>query len=748
VSDEASPLETIEVVTETEPTRRWDPKVGSETMDLLEHFRLPAESTARIRDEAVSVLASCAPPTGVEGSETGLAVGYVQSGKTMSFTTVAALARDNGYAIVVVIAGTSIPLLRQSTDRLHKDLRLGTRPDRKWLHIESSAVQTPAVRQSLKDAIEDWSDPFVPQSQKRTILITTMKHHGHLKKVTKSLSALNLRGLPALVIDDEGDQASLNAAVLKQRESTTYSRIKALREALPHHSYLQYTATPQAPLLINIIDTLSPRFAEVLTPGPEYVGGKQFFRDHPELVEIIPGDELASAGPGEPPESLKEAMRLFYIGVAAGFIRDEGNGNRSMMIHPSQRTAGHSEYFAWAVEISKTWQALLDPTSSYPEDRLELLEEFRSAHAKLEKTVADLPAFDEVDGCLHYAIRQTVIEEVNAASGPTPEVRWRQHYPWILVGGQAMDRGFTVEGLTVTYMPRGIGVGNADTVQQRARFFGYKRRFLGYCRVFLEQEARLAYEHYIEHEEDVRRRLIAHRATGAPLSEWRRAFFLDELLKPTRQSVLDLAYSRASADGEGDWYVTKVPHDDMDAVQANRVVVEAFLSQLPMAEDVGAPERTVYQRHHVAANVSIRAAMEGLLTSFHITHPTDSSELLLLQVLLSERLEEEPGMTCTVYQMSAGKTRERSLNKRGQILNLFQGAAPSKPAGGHKVGDIYPGDREVAKRHEGVVIQVHNLDVKLAGGQLRQNVPTIAVHVPAALARDLLVQDQPAQGSR
>lgn len=721
--------------------------VGTETLDLLRHFNLPEESEDRLLDEAVSVLASCAPPAGEEGAETGLVVGYVQSGKTMSFTTVTALARDNGYAIVVVIAGTSIPLLRQSTDRLHEDLRLGTRPDRKWLHIESSADQTPAVRQSLKDAIEDWRDSFVPPSQKRTILITTMKDHRHLKKVTKALSALDLDGLPALVIDDEGDQASLNAAVLKQRESTTYSRIKALRDALPHHSYLQYTATPQAPLLINIIDTLSPRFAEVLTPGPDYVGGKHFFRDHPELVEIIPGDELAHAGASEPPESLKEAMRLFFVGVAAGYIRDEGRGNRSMMIHPSQRTAGHREYLDWATAISTTWQALLDRSGSYPEDRAELLEEFRGAHSKLAETVADLPAFEEIEGYLHFAIRKTVIEEVNAASGPTPEVRWRQHYPWILVGGQAMDRGFTVEGLTVTYMPRGIGVGNADTVQQRARFFGYKRRYLGYCRVFLEQEARVAYERYVEHEEDVRRRLIAHRATGAPLSEWRRAFFLDELLKPTRQTVLDLAYSRASADGEGDWYVTKVPHGDPHAAQANRGVVRSFLTQLAMHEDEGAPERTEYQRHRIATDVPLRAAMEGLLTSFHVTHPTDSSEMLLLQVLLSERLEEEPGMTCTVYQMSSGIARERGLNPREQILNLFQGAVPPKATAQHQVGDVYPGDREIAKRHSGVVIQVHTLDVKLRGGQVVADVPTIAVHIPGHVARSLLVQDQPAQGS-
>lgn len=70
-----------------------------------------------------------------------------------------------------------------------------------------------------------------------------------------------------------------------------------------------------------------------------------------------------------------------------------------------------------------------------------------------------------------------------------------------------MDRGFTVEGLTVTYMPRNVGVGNVDTIQQRARFFGYKRSYLGYCRVFLDQVTIDAYNSIVDHEENVRDQL-------------------------------------------------------------------------------------------------------------------------------------------------------------------------------------------------------------------------------------------------
>src|SRR2546428_9225913 len=76
---------------------RWAPRVGAETLMLQEHLRIPEVSKLSVRDEGVGILSRCTPPAAAEGSETGLVVGQVQGGKTMSFTTVTALARDNGY---------------------------------------------------------------------------------------------------------------------------------------------------------------------------------------------------------------------------------------------------------------------------------------------------------------------------------------------------------------------------------------------------------------------------------------------------------------------------------------------------------------------------------------------------------------------------------------------------------------------------------------------------------------------------
>ena len=161
-----------------------------------------------------------------------------------------------------------------------------------------------------------------------------------------------------------------------------------------------------------------------------------------------------------------------------------------------------------------------------------------------------LPPFDLVVEKLPRALRNTTVIEFNTRGSPkTPEINWRYAEGWILVGGQAVDRGFTVDSLSVTYMPRGVGVGNADTLQQRARFFGYKRKYLGICRLYLEQDLRDAFESYGEHERIMREELKRLADTGESLRNWRRRLVLDPGLHPCRRSVISDPYSRTRPGG-------------------------------------------------------------------------------------------------------------------------------------------------------------------------------------------------------
>lgn len=357
-SDQPNPDEQIEIIEDASDS--WNVVVGNETTMMLEQVGLPADAQITVRDEAISVLRQCVSPTASSGQETGLVVGYVQSGKTLSFTTVSALARDNGFAVIVVIAGSSIPLTEQSERRLKSDLQLDSRNDRQWRHIHNPKVSD-GHDTRINDTLADWNDPHVPANERRTVLITVMKHHGHLDKLTQVLSRVDLTETPVLIFDDEADQAGLNNLINQGEESTTYQRLCELKNAIPHHTFLQYTATPQGPLLINLIDVLSPDFAVTLTPGSDYVGGRDFFLENPELIREIPISELPSSDNPlhGPPDSLLEALRVFYLGVASGLVRTGNAGNRSMMVHPSRTTMEHGEYFAWVQATSNNWQELL-----------------------------------------------------------------------------------------------------------------------------------------------------------------------------------------------------------------------------------------------------------------------------------------------------------------------------------------------------------------------------------------------------
>lgn len=716
---------------ETFDSHSWQPAEGAATQELLQHLQVDEASKNQLVSEAKRILSRCVNPKRPSGRETGLVIGYVQSGKTMSFTTVAALARDYKYRLLIVITVTSIPLTDQSTSRLRSDLRLDTPLERKWWFMRNP--QEESLRE-INDRFEDWNDDSVPEDLRQTVLIAVMKHHTHLNNLTRLLAKLSMEGVPCLVIDDEGDQASLNTQVKMGNESTTYRRILELRAKLRHCSYLQYTATPQAPLLINIIDILSPSFTEILEPGKDYVGGDDFFNNQTSILRTVPSREIFTHKdvPEEPPATLLRALRIFFAGVAVGVYINRERGHRSMLIHPSHRTMPHSVFTAWVNHIRDMYLEILALADDDP-DKIDLLDDFRAAYDDLSQTATNLPAFDEMFSLLRLSIRRTVVQEINASKGKTPAVDWNNSYAHILVGGQAMDRGFTVEGLTVTYMPRGVGVRHADTIQQRARFFGYKKDYLSYCRIYLEQELLSAYIQYVDHEKSIRSELLEFQKTGKPLEEWRRQFLMPAKLRPTRSNVVDIDYEQGRFVEQ--WFTPVSPHINEDAVLSNRTYVNELLSTLNFTSDSGHDERTEWQRHLQNVNVPLRVVHEQLLTLLRFSDTSFAGVLLQIRNYLDQDLYA----TCTIFKMSCNQhkwlTRTRGVDSNDRILNLMQGAHPDRR------GRIYRGDRNIGDKKR-VRIQVHKLDLTQGSETIATEVIAVAIWLPESLSAAWLVQDQ------
>lgn len=740
-------MATVEMLSHVRPGLRWAPVEGSNALDFRKRKEVEIGSPDeldRVVMEAQTILGRCVPPNDLNGSDTGLVVGYVQSGKTLSFTAVMALARDNGYRLVVLIAGIGTNLKEQSERRLLTDLGLED-GKRAWVHFENPSPLGDDVT-NIQNVLDAWGRSNVPPDRRRTILITVLKNHTRLKNLATVLGRLHLNGSPSLVIDDEADQASLNTKTAsnkktgKNQSSPTYDWITQIKSCLPHHTFLQYTATPQANLLIHLADALSPSFAEIVTPGVAYVGGREFFINEPGLVISIPAKDIPPTYSGSsPPDSLQSALRFYLLGAAVHYVTGQ-SGNRSMMIHPSQQTGPHSDYKSWVDTSVRSWRDLLEqPETSVGFEACAQL--FNKEFQKLQSTYPSIPPLVELLRVMPLVIGETRIQQVNSRKEGEKNVSWRASDYWILIGGQKLDRGFTVEGLTVTYMPRSLGTGNADTVQQRARFFGYKRSYKGVCRIFLAQDAVSAFKHYVEHEEFVRGALIEFQ--GRPLMEWKRDFILTRLLKPTRTSVVGLDADRVLL--TRGWNFPIRLHKDSTAYLGNQKILRDLVGRLEanyQVIDAADHEKFKDLRSNSPRNKLIEAVPVGeivntFLSELRIPDYDDSSLHTALIMALNASTAANANELCDVFLIGELLPQTRSITSTGRINQLFVGKSPNTDDFDKLtyVGDsaLYGGDR--------LTVHLRAYDLRDSNGTvLAKSVPWYALHLPERMIRDAVIE--------
>ena len=99
---------------------------GGEFDAFIRRQNLPEISERRLIENTVRILERTELLTGKNSANCQLVVGEVQSGKTLSFSTVVALSRDNQIPVTVILAGTKKPLLRQTHAQVLKDFNIIT----------------------------------------------------------------------------------------------------------------------------------------------------------------------------------------------------------------------------------------------------------------------------------------------------------------------------------------------------------------------------------------------------------------------------------------------------------------------------------------------------------------------------------------------------------------------------------------------------------------------------------------------
>ena len=434
-------------------------ELGPEAGRLDAYLAAPPRSLdsltrARIWKSAASILAH--GPTGPQRdqSATGLALGYVQSGKTTSITALIAHAADEGYRVVVALLGVTNLLLDQNTSRIESALGIGVRSDYRWV-----VVKNPQGRRGASE-LRGWLD------RDRIILIPVLKHAGRLKALAGVLREVGVHDMPVMIVDDEADQASLNTKVGSDQESETYAAVSLLKVAAPRHLYVQYTATPYAPLLLGGDDHLAPTFLESLEPGPGYTGGREFFIDEAaRVIRPIPtGDEQTPKGlPTQLPGSLVSALANFIAGCALILSREPDAAPISMLVHSTHKNDVQERYRFLIERRLGQWKRQLDD----PDSGVTLPTDIRDERDRLLAAGALPVGEGDFLSRVRHVVREATLWLVNSASD-VKKIDWTVAPIHILVGGDKLDRGFTVEGLTVSYMNRPASP-QVDTLEQRAR---------------------------------------------------------------------------------------------------------------------------------------------------------------------------------------------------------------------------------------------------------------------------------------
>lgn len=495
----------------------------------------------------------------------GLVVGHVQSGKTAHFTGVVAKAIDSGYRLVIVLAGMHDILRNQTQRRL--DMELVGRQNILAGRDENTPSQIKFIdyaragdldwnsNKFLVHDIDPWSEPEIPKISRLTSsdkdyralgqglgeiqfaphhrdkplfdpenlkrehvrLVVVKKNKSKLEAFIEDLRAQSagLDNVPALIIDDEADQASINTRDTRKhdaqgrRERTAINRLVTdMLNLMPRAQYLAYTATPFANVFVDAEDAkdLFPRDFIIGLETPDgYMGGKDF-HDFEVLEDgnepnVSNRNELAyvrdidSSSETALETATRDAIDAFVLSGAMKLWRQSVEPSlkfrhHTMLVHESVRVAEHE---AVAQRVRQIWHSS-GPETHEGLERLRrmFMSDFQPVSTARNDGFPVPGSFDELldfvgevrqrsapGGDPVVIVNGQKVDEYNRVDFDSEDF-WR-----ILVGGTKLSRGYTVEGLTVSFYRRSAG--QEDTLMQMGRWFGYRRGYKDLIRLFIDR---------------------------------------------------------------------------------------------------------------------------------------------------------------------------------------------------------------------------------------------------------------------
>lgn len=580
----------------------------------------PPEVIRVLDEDTDNILNECGDPQ-AEGPwrVQGLVMGDVQSGKTASYCGLINKAADAGYRVIVLLTGMIEDLRSQSQERM--DAGFVGRESKELLEgrIGTTKIGAGRFREAVPNVLTSVERDFLTSNMralggipleniKAPVLLVMKKNMTPLSNLLKFLKA-NPRSnqLPLLLLDDEADNASVNA----KKDEDPAKINSMIRELLGHFdraSYVAYTATPFANIFINPgTDDLFPsNFVYSLNSPTNYIGAGSIFLDdggHTDQIVEMPlvgsGDEaradaelvfperhkkdLVVAGL---PDSLMDAVDTFLLSCAIRDLRGEHLRHRSMLVNVTRFT----DVQARVAELIKSHLH-----SRVEEIKQYLADEQWSRHSSLcrlhgtwleQYGRCGIP-WDAIRKALYASVASVKVLTINQKSPPADRLNYANYRKTekgrrvIAVGGLSLSRGLTLEGLCVSYFWRNSKA--YDTLLQMGRWFGYRPGYADLCRIWMGQDAQDWFSHIAEVVDELRddvRRMkgLKPRDFGMRVRSHPGALIVTAAnkMRNSREVEVRLSFSGEAAETA---FLPRRP----DANVHNVSTVRAFLAGLPKA---------------------------------------------------------------------------------------------------------------------------------------------------------------------
>ena len=529
--------------------------------NTLKEKKFSSEAIENLDKSTSKILNSTEKPFSDVVDSRGLVVGYVQSGKTANYIGLIAKAADAGYKLIVVLTGTKEALRKQTQDRIDKDL-LSRNADKWFVMTKNSDFRK---RQEQKpEAMMSNSIPSICVVKKNQAILGNLvdwltKQDGHTNENPKLVSEEIRKKCPLLILDDECDEASINVS-RNEEKSRIYQRLMALIKGLPRAAYIGYTATPFANVLIDPFSfqgqNLYPRDFIYHLPKPENyfgpedifgrertnsedddvdLGGKNMIRSVPirsidrnfsDVERLRPvRQNLAASFEPKLTYSLLYACYYFWVSTAAKIARLGNDSHTTMFIHTHVRAIIHDRTFKLIEKFYKLVSKKIFENDKKIILRLRKIWENESNKVPRAEDEREI-TFDEIEPLLKDVINRTEILQRNVLPGNKGQLGYKNELNedvkpgkiYILIGGNILSRGLTLEGLTVSYFLRTAST--YDTLLQMGRWFGFRRGYSDLPRIWMTRSLERNFYRLALVEKEIREDIDMYEDKNLSPMEW------------------------------------------------------------------------------------------------------------------------------------------------------------------------------------------------------------------------------------